>query len=127
MVTKPTGRPRGRPKGAPNKTTKKRIRLSRWRGARSGFATLTEEQILALVPREAFRLLLQHYVRVHDLDKIREVAKDWAPYEHARKTDQQPLTPEEIRQLGNLARSEASRRGYDLKDAPGPADGIMPN
>ena len=85
---KPTGRPPGRPKGRKSASTIERERRAAaleqkaQAAASLTFENLTEEQIQALLPRDIFRLLAQHYTRKGDTTAVERVAARWAPYEH---------------------------------------------
>ncbi|MDR3534010.1 MAG: hypothetical protein P4L90_26020 [Rhodopila sp.] len=108
----------GRKPGSKNKTTlEKARRIIAGVELAAKIDNLTEEQIQALTPRDVFRLLLQEYVRKKDWGKAQEVAKDWAPYEHAKRSETLNLTPEEVRRIADTARSEAARRGISVEDA----------
>lgn len=133
MPYKPTGRPRGRPSKNPIEAAKRKVAIEQSVAKRLHNAqfvaevfNVTDAEALAFRPKDLFPRLVLVAIKAGDHQELRALARDWAPYEHARVTEHQ-LTPEEIRQLGNMARSEASRRGYDLTDTPGPAEGTMPN
>jgi hypothetical protein len=88
---------------------------------------LTEAEIQALLPRDILRLAAHHAVRVGDLKLAREIAKDWAPYEHARKSETVTITPEDLKRVADTARREAARRGLDVELARLPVAGAVPN
>jgi hypothetical protein len=72
---------------------------------------LSDQDIDALLPRDIFRMLAKVAMKVNDERMLMQIARDWAPYEHARKNETVTFTPEEIRRLADAARTEASRRG----------------
>jgi len=126
MPYKPTGKPPGRPRGAVA-TKPRKLRAVPATGRREDLG-LTAEQIAAATPADAFRALLQHALRIGDLDLARSVARDWAPYVHPRVPMAVEITPEMLRAFAELARAEAKRRGYDLtKDAAAPPANAKPN
>ena len=120
-MTKPTGRPPGRPKGPGKSRTaaiKQRVAVD---------LGLAEDQIANATPFDAFKWLLASALRMGDVDRAREVARDWAPYLQAKAVAPLLLTEDDIRRIAAFARSEASRRGYDIETPAEPAAGTMPN
>jgi hypothetical protein len=116
----------GRPKGARNTmhtvATKRDARLRHSKYMLKYFGHLTDAEIKKLKPLELFAGLAFIAVKTRDHMMLREVAKDWAPYEHARKNENVNIGPEELRRIADLARSEAAKRGIDPDDprfAPG--------
>lgn len=75
------------------------------------FGKLSEAEIDALLPRDIFRMLVKVAVMARDEKMLHLLARDWGPYEHARKSETVTFTPEEVRRLADAARLEASRRG----------------
>lgn len=127
----PARRKAGRPKGARNVPKEVRmkdlLKLKHTHYMKRYFGPMTDAEIKKLKPLELFAGLAFIAVKCRDYVMLREVAKDWAPYEHARKNENVNLTPEEVRRIANLARIEAYRRGVDLGDTPGPSEGAVPN
>jgi hypothetical protein len=78
-----TGRPTGRPPGRKNAATIEREHLQKEINS-AIFASLTEEQIQAITPREMFRLVALAAVRAQDIPFILKSAEAWAPYEIPR-------------------------------------------
>lgn len=116
----------GRPKGSRNVPKEVRmkdlLKLKHTHYMKRYFGPMTDAEIKKLKPLELFAGLAFIAVKCRDYVMLREVAKDWAPYEHARKNENVNLTPEEIRKLADLARVEAAKRGLDPDDvrfAPG--------
>ena len=115
-MSKPTGRPNGRPRkviGAPIVSPRTPVTRDT-RDFAVVFGELTEAQIDALLPRDLFRLLVKVAIAAKDDKMLHVLVRDWAPYEHARKTEGPQLTAEEVRRLGEMARTEAIRRGVRL-------------
>lgn len=117
---------RGRPKGVRNTTLKphtvRDAKLRHSKYLKAYFGHLTDAEIKKLKPLELFAGLAFIAVKTRDHVMLREVAKDWAPYEHARKNENVNIGPEELRRIADLARSEATKRGIDPDDpryAPG--------
>ena len=114
-MTKPTGRPRGRPpKIKPDIEAERPAVASRRRNIAAMvqvFGAMTAEEIETLLPRDIFRLLVKMSIIAKDDKMLHTLARDWAPYEHARKSETVTFTPEEVRRLADAARLEASRRG----------------
>jgi hypothetical protein len=88
---------------------------------------ISEAAMDALMPRDIFRMLAKAAMLRNDEKMLLAVARDWGPYEHAKKTDAPPLTPDEVRYLGEIARAEANRRRIDITRFNRDADGAMPN
>jgi hypothetical protein len=78
-----TGRPPGRSPGRRNASTIDREREKREIEA-TAFADLTEEQILAITPRDMFRLVALAAVRAQNIPFILKAAEAWVPYEIPR-------------------------------------------
>jgi hypothetical protein len=116
----------GRPKGS---RTKKNVeRDERIEAAKPhAFEGMSDHDISRMLPRDIFRRLAHFAARSGDMKLASDIAKMWAPYEHATRSENVHLTPEELRNAANLARSEAARRGYDVEDTPGPAAGALPH
>lgn len=134
-MSKPTGRPRGRPRkiivdrAAPTeRQSVPMVRASRRHaGAMKKIFGLTPEEMDKLLPRDIFRMLAKVAMMVHDEKMLMQIARDWGPYEHARKSEGPQLTPEEIRRLGEIARSEAARRGLVVPPLDRSTDRALPN
>lgn len=117
MPYKPTGRPPGRPRGATSiRSPDKAHKVL----AGKPDLGLTADQINAAGPLDALHALMRHALRMGDMDRARAAARDLAPYMHAKAQPPLEVTLEQLHQIGELARAEAVRRGYDL-DAPDPA------
>lgn len=88
---------------------------------------LTEDQIKTLLPKDLFRLSMQHYVRIGNEVMAFRRAVEWAPYEHARRANDGNMTPQELKQIAEHARSEAANRGFDVEIAGSHPAGALPN
>lgn len=126
----PVKRKAGRPRGSRNslQTMKpKDVRLRHSKYMLKYFGHMTDAEIKKLKPLDLFAGLVFIAVKTRDHLMLREVAKDWAPYEHARKSDAVPLTPDEVIRIVNTARAEAVKRGLDPDVTVGSPLGTKPN
>jgi hypothetical protein len=89
--------------------------------------SLTEEEIQAITPSRAFQVLLQHAVRTRNIPLWKEVARDWAPYMHAKANDTFGLTLEDLKRVADFARSEATQRGMGITPHERATGGALPN
>lgn len=124
--SKPGERRGGRQKGTPNKAKVEReAKLAESR--ERILATLTPEQIAAMSPLDVMLQAMQIEAQTGEWRTAAALAKEAAPYLHAKKTEAPALTPEELMRFADLARSEAARRGYDDARATRPPEGSLPN